>query len=134
METRVDPNKLEMSFELLGFNSFACAANRGYAGGIVIGWKSNFMTVQVVRVDFQFIHVRILETNGCWYFSVVYASPSEDMRNDLWTELFQIAANMTDKWLLAGDFNDIKDNTEKKGGAPINQRRCTLFRERINKC
>jgi hypothetical protein len=75
-----------------------------------------------------------METDGCWYFSVVYASPSEDMRNDLWTELFQIAANMTDKWLLAGDFNDIKDNTEKKGGAPINHRRCTLFRERINKC
>jgi hypothetical protein len=45
METRVDPNKLKRSFELLGFDSFACAANRGYAGGIAIGWKSNFMTI-----------------------------------------------------------------------------------------
>ncbi|MCH97659.1 hypothetical protein A2U01_0018655, partial [Trifolium medium] len=134
METRVDPNKLKKSFELLGFDSFACASNRGYAGGIVIVWKSAFMMVHVEKVDFQFIHVRVLETGGCWYFSVVYASPSEDMRSILWTELNAIADNMSDRWLVAGDFNDIKDKSEKKGGAPINHRKCALFKERINQC
>jgi exonuclease III len=134
METRVDPNKLRKSFELLGFDSFACASNSGFAGGIVIGWKSSLLTIKIERVDFQFIHVRVLETDGCWYFSAIYASPNEDMRKTFWNEMIQIANNITERWLLAGDFNDIKDNSEKKGGAAIIHRKCALFAERINRC
>jgi hypothetical protein len=134
METRIDPTKLKKTFELLGFDGFVGAANRGYAGGIVIGWKTSCMTVQVERVEFQFIHVRISDAVGSWFFSSIYASPNEEQRGILWEEMIKIANSMHDRWLIAGDFNDIGDKNEKKGGAQINYRKCAIFKERINKC
>lgn len=89
----------------------------GYAGGIVVAWKEEFLTVELITKKFQFIHLKMrLEKEREWYFTPVYASPNEDNRRILWEELKVIADNMNQPWLLAGDFNDITSYHEKKGG------------------
>ncbi|KAK2451297.1 hypothetical protein QL285_010365 [Trifolium repens] len=41
---------------------------------------------------------------------------------------------MNDPWLLAGDFNDIANAEEKKGGVIASVRKCNKFNERITAC
>jgi hypothetical protein len=41
---------------------------------------------------------------------------------------------MSGAWMIAGDFNDIKCEEEKRGGARVSVRKCNKFRERIDDC
>ncbi|RYQ95392.1 hypothetical protein Ahy_B08g090662 isoform B [Arachis hypogaea] len=41
---------------------------------------------------------------------------------------------MAGDWLVAGDFNEIKEASEKKGGAAVNIRACNIFSNWINSC
>ncbi|XP_057760906.1 uncharacterized protein LOC130981327 [Arachis stenosperma] len=41
---------------------------------------------------------------------------------------------MISPWLLTGDFNKIKEDSEKKGGSPIDQRAYRSFNSWINRC
>jgi hypothetical protein len=84
---------------------------------------------------FQFIHVHVQYNNGHdWFFTAVYASPSEENRRVLWEDFKIIADSMNSRWMLAGDFNDIACSEEKRGGAVTSIRRCNIFKERINAC
>jgi hypothetical protein len=63
METRCDPNKLRRSFSLLGYDDFSATEVQGYAGGIVCGWKKDYITVDVCKKHFQYIHLRVRYPN-----------------------------------------------------------------------
>jgi hypothetical protein len=52
----------------------------------------------------------------------------------MWEDLLSIANTMNEPWLLAGDFNDIACEEEKKGGARVCMRKCNNFQARINSC
>ncbi|PNX94787.1 hypothetical protein L195_g017967 [Trifolium pratense] len=135
METRVDPKKLSKTFKLLGFDNMQHTECRGFAGGIVVAWKDSEAQIQVETTDFQFIHLMITFSNGpSWKFTAVYASPNEQLRQEMWLKLKHISQNISEGWMLAGDFNDITSQEEKKGGAPVSVRRCNNFLDNINKC
>lgn len=108
MEIRCDPKKVEPPLKRLGFDKKLVFNNNGYVGGIVIAWQScSFNIEEIIKIS-QFLHVVIQEANmNEWYFTAVYASPSDDRRKMLWEDLKNIANGMTQPWLVAGDFNDI---------------------------
>jgi hypothetical protein len=135
LETRCDPQKLRQTFLLLGFDGFLASEVRGYAGGIVVGWKTQSMQVISNQCNFQYMLLKVHFKNGKeWYFSPLYASPNEDNRKLLWEDLKNIARWMKGAWMLAGDFNDIACPSEKKGGVRALIRKCNTFVERINAC
>jgi hypothetical protein len=135
METRVDPEKLRNTFTLLGFDKMHHTHCRGFAGGIVVAWKVDEVQMNVVMTDFQFIHLQISFTGGpAWHFTSVYASPREELRMEGWQKLQNISRSISDSWMIAGDFNDIVSQDEKKGGAPVSARRCNNFVDNINAC
>jgi exonuclease III len=108
METRVDPNKLNKTFKLLGFDYMQHTECRGFAGGIVVVWKSTDVQINVEINDFQFIHLTIAFMPGSsWNFTAVYASPREELRKELWLNLHNISQSISEGWMIAGDFNDI---------------------------
>jgi exonuclease III len=135
METRVDPNKLNKTFKLLGFDFMQHTDCRGFSGGIVVGWKSNDVQINVEITDFQFMHLTIAFMNGTsWKFTAVYASPREELRKEMWLKLHRISQSISEGWMIAGDFNDITSQAEKQGGAPVSLRRCNNFLDNINDC
>jgi hypothetical protein len=135
IETRVNPDKLSKTFNLLGFDGMSYSDCRGYAGGIVVAWKKDEVKVNVEVIDFQFIHILMSFNDGPnWYFTAVYASPKEELRRDMWTKLIQMSMHINEGWLLAGDFNDIASQDEKSGGAPTSTRRCNNFLDNVNSC
>ncbi|PNX88081.1 hypothetical protein L195_g044181, partial [Trifolium pratense] len=118
VETRCDPKKLSRTFKLLGYDDFIATEVNGYAGGIVVAWKRDFITTVLCSKKFQYIHMKVNYAGGKeWYFTAIYASPNEENRRMLWEDLKYIAEGMNESWLVAGDFNDIAWSTEKKGGA-----------------
>jgi hypothetical protein len=44
----------------------------GYAGGIVVVWKKELISVSLNNKKFQFILMRE------WFFTAIYASPNEE--------------------------------------------------------
>jgi hypothetical protein len=135
VETRCDPLSLDRTFKLLGYDGLVATNVQGYAGGIAVAWQKDQVSVEDCIKKFQFIHLKVNYSSGeQWYFTAIYASPNEENRSLLWEDLREIARNMKDAWLLAGDFNDIASVEEKKGGAIPSMRRCSKFRERINAC
>jgi hypothetical protein len=135
METRVDPQKLRNSFMLLGFDKMHHTQCRGFAGGIVVAWKSSDVHMNVEITDFQFIHLMIsFSGSPIWNFTAVYASPREELRMEGWQKLQNISRSIAGGWMIAGDFNDIATPEEKKGGALVSARRCNNFLDNINAC
>jgi hypothetical protein len=119
----------------LGFDGFLASEVHGYAGGIVVGWKSSSMQVTSIQCKFQYMLLKVHFINGKnWYFSPIYASPNEDNRRVLWEDHKNIARWMKEAWMVAGDFNDIACPSEKKGGIRALIRRCNTFVERFNAC
>ncbi|KAI9118723.1 hypothetical protein K1719_010168 [Acacia pycnantha] len=45
-----------------------------------------------------------------------------------------MAGNISDPWLIAGDFNEIKTPLEQKGGGRVNETRCRGFNDWIQDC
>ncbi|KAI9082356.1 hypothetical protein K1719_035779 [Acacia pycnantha] len=67
-------------------------------------------------------------------FTAVYASPCVQKRFCLWDTLYKLATEISEPWLVAGDFNDIKTPLEQKGGGHVNETRCHRFNDWIEDC
>jgi hypothetical protein len=110
----IHPDMLRKTFSLLDYDGFLFSEVSGYAGGIVVAWKTKSFVVHLLQKKFQFLHIKMSYPRGrTWLFTAVYASPNEDNRRILWNDLKDIATSNRDPWLLAGDFNDILGANEK---------------------
>ena len=86
----------------------------GFSGGMWILWR-DFITVKVALNHKQFVHFKIISSNGLKsWVTAVYASPIPTVQRELWYHLANIASQMTDPWLVGGDFNAILYAHEKK--------------------
>ncbi|CAB4269470.1 unnamed protein product [Prunus armeniaca] len=96
---------------------------RGLSGGLCLFWKEMSQVVLLKYADF-FIEVVIKdEENGAkWCFFAVYASIDERVRRSQWQILQDRMAQCQEACLLMGDFNDIMDVSEKRGGLPRTER------------
>jgi hypothetical protein len=75
VETRCDPNKLKSTFQSLGYDNLVATEVQGFAGGIVVVWKEEYMTVHVCIKKFQYIQLQVQYKNeNSWFFTPIYAS------------------------------------------------------------
>lgn len=106
----------------MGFRGFANMESKGYAGGIVMGWKEDKIQIHILKLHFQFIHANVCTNDGhSWTLTAVYDNPREDNKKYLWKELESI------DHIMAGDFNHILHMAEKLGGVTATRRRCSIF-------
>jgi len=118
-----------------GFDCSDYVEGQGFAGGILLAWRSNSTTVVVLAKDKQFIHTELcFNRERPWFFTSVYVSPSEIQKKDFWTKMEDLGKQINGQWLVAGDFNDILSPVERKGGGKFNWHRATIFRDRLNRC
>ncbi|KAI8013993.1 hypothetical protein LOK49_LG05G00296 [Camellia lanceoleosa] len=136
METKVAFSKMGNFFNRLGFTASTIVDPIGRVGGIWILWDTNHVNVRASSVGPQVIHATIhKEDYEEWVLAAVYASPNPLLRDNLWTKLEEVADNMEKPWLVAGDFNDYANQSERRSYS-TNQcsTRPQKFLERINKC
>ncbi|KAI9073707.1 hypothetical protein K1719_044331 [Acacia pycnantha] len=71
-------------------------------------------------------------SNSKFHFTAIYGSPQHQYRKFLWEDLEQIASNLSSPWLLAGDFNAITNQNDRRGGASRRAHGCPLFNSFIH--
>ncbi|XP_061375403.1 uncharacterized protein LOC133317554 [Gastrolobium bilobum] len=91
------------------------------AGRIVILWRPQKVTLNVLQSSAQIIHCNLLDKNSgknvCMSF--VYGLHSITARRALWLNLLSIGANMNSPWLVFGDFNSILCTADRVNGTAV---------------
>ncbi|KAI8025740.1 hypothetical protein LOK49_LG02G02406 [Camellia lanceoleosa] len=135
METKVPYSKMGTFFNRLGFTASTIVDPVGRVGRIWIIWHTSHVNVRASYVSSQVIHATIhKEDYEEWVLAAVYASPNPILRETLWNEL-EVAENMDKPWLVAGDFNDYANQSERRSFSNSQSiTKTQKFLERINNC
>lgn len=91
--------------------------SKGKSGGILFGGDSTKLKVISCQV-YQFSLDIVLENkidSKIWELTVVYGPVKRSLKRALWSELDQIRQPHIDFWVLSGDFNVIRNSSEKSG-------------------
>ncbi|XP_028785542.1 uncharacterized protein LOC114741444 [Neltuma alba] len=135
METRVPARNAQNFFRSLGFMDVEAIEGIGFAGGIWVAWNKSRVSLTCLEKRQQYGLFRIqFDGEEPWHIVFAYVAPRDREKEDFWRNMERIAKECNGPWMVLGDFNDIRGAHEKKGGAPINSRRCDTFEDRINKC
>ncbi|XP_042956358.1 uncharacterized protein LOC122292186 [Carya illinoinensis] len=103
--------------KLLGrvkFESFL--TNEAQHGKIWLFWKSA-VAVQCLAVSNQFVSVKVEENGHIYVLTIVYAKCTQVERKMLWEDL-EVSRCGNLPWLICGNFNIIKNDSERRGGHP----------------
>ncbi|KAI9076668.1 hypothetical protein K1719_041433 [Acacia pycnantha] len=134
IEPRISGLQANKIIRSSGFKHWSKVEADGYSGGIWIVWERDDLVLDALIKEGQFLHCRIRIGENLVLFTAVYASPNEKRRRGLWDNLQEIAASVSEPWLIAGDFNEIKTPLEQKGGGRVNETRCRRFNDWIQEC
>ena len=116
LEPRISGIKATRVIQRLGFSDNFVVEADGFSGGIWLLWNSNKVKLQVIANSKQTITAIVADNSNYWVFTVVYASPSVAIRRNLWRYLDAIRGCYNGPWIILGDFNEIINNSEKRGG------------------
>lgn len=123
LETKV-PDSLFDSISSSLLTGWNWVANHEYSptgrGRIWVGWNPEFVTFEAYSINAQAIHghMRSLLSGLSCCILVVYGEHTFIRRRPLWDDLVHMNNIMQDSaWLVAGDFNAIKDPSDRVGGA-----------------
>lgn len=92
------------------------------------------VAVSVLAQYSNLVDCQVVSNGSSFYLSFVYAFPEPSNRHYLWERLERIATSRSDPWLIMGDFNEIKDNTEKRGWPRRPESSFLDFRRMITTC
>lgn len=104
------------------------------AGGLALLWDDS-LVVSVRQVEYFFIDIDI-NTSGVdsWRFTGFYGHPDTGQRHFSWDLLRSLVDLGIDRWLVAGDFNELLSLTEKSGGPLRSNAQMSSFRNVLSDC
>lgn len=99
-------------------------------------WNADKVEVTPMAKTEQEIHitVKVRASNFSWLFPAIYASPRFAERSILWNNLMQTAELHSMPWVIAGDFNEPLNSSDKLGGREVSISRSLLLKECLDKC
>ncbi|KAF8034234.1 hypothetical protein BT93_C0503 [Corymbia citriodora subsp. variegata] len=88
------------------------------SGYIWVGWNPVLVDFNSCYVSSQAIHgtLKVLHTGLTLYLTTVYGEHTFVARISLWSDIFHLSSTLSDDpWLVAGDFNTIRDSSDRLG-------------------
>ena len=121
----------------LGFDHFDYVLPSSHSGGIVVLWCNNSIHVSVLLKQPRAIHMLIYDPVSAQpsMVSSIYAPAQANQKAHFWEHLFELNNIIKSHWCLIGDFNELENYNEKRGGqmpAPSRFTRLTKFLADIN--
>ena len=114
------------------FDSFVALPAVGTAGGIVVAWQSDRVSVTRSQVDSFSVTITLAFEGGePWSLTTVYGPTQEPLKIPFLEELRAIRAAFPGPWAVTGDFNMILDAADKNN-ARLNRRMMARFRRLLN--
>ncbi|KAM3020904.1 hypothetical protein ACUV84_040901 [Puccinellia chinampoensis] len=120
--------------QILGsrYDGFTFLPASGTAGGIIVAWQSNLVTISLPRVDTFSVTLYVDFVNGNkWWHTIVYGPTEDAERPSFLEELREVRAICNGLWTVAGDFNLIL-NAEDKNNSRLNRRIMGRFRRLVS--
>ena len=112
-ETHLDMAKAGKLKRRLGFDEMEVSESDGRSGGLLMLWQTTLGVSSRVGHS-NYIDIRIKETTAAgWRFIGFYSEPSGDRKHLSWEYLRGLHAMSNLPWLVAGDFNEIRQAYEK---------------------
>lgn len=88
LEPRISGIRADKVIDKFGFSGAVRVDAVGFAGGIWCFWKHNLVSMEVVSTSKFCITLKVNpRSQNPWLLSVVYRSPQERFRDELWDEL-----------------------------------------------
>ncbi|XP_062010302.1 uncharacterized protein LOC133726711 [Rosa rugosa] len=116
-EPRVQFIKARDTLKKLGFSDFRVVEAEGFSGGIWLLWNSLKVHVDFIDKNFQSVSVKVsLPGKPSWMLTVIYASPTNSVRADLWPYLDHLIADINLPCMFIGDFNELISIDDKSCG------------------
>lgn len=84
-------------------------------GGLALFWKHE-IHLEIVSSCKTFIDTVIKYKHNTFCATFIYGEPDQSKRKDIWDKLADISKDREAPWFLTGDFNEILDSSEKRGG------------------
>ena len=90
----------------------------GASGGLLSLWKDDFFSVDETIKGNHFLLLRgtIIECNFEYVLCNIYAPNLDSERRVFWEEMIELKRGFNLPWCFAGDFNVVKEESERSGG------------------
>ena len=102
----------------LNFNGLFTVTNEARGGGLALMWKNS----SDVWVDsFSSYHIDAIikgDTEDAWRLTRFYGELKTSIWNEGWNMLHMLGSKPKLPWCCLGDFNELLQVEDKKGGAP----------------
>lgn len=133
METKQKSGYMEKLKASLGYDNLLTVEPIGRSGGLAVMWKKSFI-VDILSSDFRIIDLKVTMGSIPFYLTCVYGDPVRGRRKPVWDRLASIGLQRDDAWMLIGDFNELRSNEEKLGGAIREESTFWDFRNMADTC
>ncbi|KAL7238850.1 hypothetical protein ACSBR2_004865 [Camellia fascicularis] len=135
-ETKVMFSSMGLFFNNLGYTASITVDPVGRVGGIWLLWIPTQVSVSAFVANQKVIQATVKwKDYEDWVLAVVYASPNIRLQQTLWEDLEDTANSMTKPWLIAGDFNEISEQNERRSFSQnIQHNRSCKFTDNIHRC
>ncbi|KAG7543468.1 Reverse transcriptase domain [Arabidopsis thaliana x Arabidopsis arenosa] len=133
VETKQRDDRIRDLGVSLGFNEMCLVSPRGLSGGLAVLWQKH-LSVKVISHDVRLVDLYVEYKSFNFYLSCVYGNPIPSERQHLWEKLQRLSVNRTGPWMMCGDFNEILQSHEKKGGRTRSSGSLRNFQTMINCC
>ncbi|KAI9118656.1 hypothetical protein K1719_010988 [Acacia pycnantha] len=115
LEPRISGTQATKVIKSWGFSFSREGGSGRFLRGIWILWEVEGLMVDIIGRDDQFIHRKVGLGAPQWLLQQSMQVRVSKERREFGVSCENIASNMVEPWLLAGDFNEIKSPLEKKG-------------------
>ncbi|GKV19445.1 hypothetical protein SLEP1_g29706 [Rubroshorea leprosula] len=133
-ETRLDKRRMEGVRRQLGFKNCFTIDRVGTGGGLAMLWQDGVI-LSLLSYSQNHIDMEVLGwREQRWRFTGFYGHPERSNRRRSWALLRELATKSSLPWVIGGDFNDILDQEEKRGGKPQPEWLLSGFQEAVVDC
>ncbi|CAB4316762.1 unnamed protein product [Prunus armeniaca] len=128
LETKTRRHRYEYLKRQLGMEFLFAVEPRGLSKGLCMFWR-DFQQVELIKYADFYIEALLYDPDLQlkWRFFAIYASIDDHTHNGQWRILSDRIRRCPEPCLCLGDFNDILEATEKKGGNPRSERSLADF-------
>jgi hypothetical protein len=135
METKLMNKKSDYLRIKLGFDCIFVVDCVGRSGGLMLLWKNEAnLTIQ----NYSRRHINVTTSYGMdgefWKITCFYGHPDTTKRKEAWALLRHLSNFLPSPWIVMGDFNEIVDLSEKRGGATRANGQMDDFRQTLEDC
>ena len=133
-ETWLDRGQMVRIKEKLVFDDLFIVLNDGWGGGLALLWKGG---IKVWVDNFSKYHIDSImdgDSVNAWRLIGFYEEPDTNHRTEGWNMLCMLNSKPKLPWCCFGDFNELLELKDKKGGALRAHNQMQLFRDVLDQC